>query len=610
MYCYACGFFNPEDTPICVNCAARLITNTNPRFGTMEEFDKDNVIAQVFSKFENNFSSMFEELQELRTRITNLEQDTVVVRNGLASLVDLLSEKGLIKQEKFSHMWEDRILTDIQTREERERFLTHKENILMMYGGRNRKDFERLILDAEEMINGGEMDDGVHMLERALKRDARNYRLAFYLGQTFYMRGDLKRSRTYFQKALAVNPDDYDGNLYMGLVLTDLGDVEKAVRHLNEAIEISPDFYLPFFTLGTIFYFDGNLKLADFFLGEALERDRLPEILFFLALVKKDSKQRKKAEELLLETIEADPAFEDAYYYLGMVYMELGWTKKARIMFEQVLQLNPSRLELVRPPHLEGEGLAYVQHNEEILRLLHKCDGYANKREHDRAVSYCRTLLAMEPSNPLILVHLAMYLAEGERLEEAAFQADKVLAQDVPESMALVAFSIRHSALKAAGQLEEAVALAKRIMKRYDSAYAHTLIHINLANDYAELALEAEAEHHGKAGLKISPRELRHLALDALAWTNYKKRQYEKARELLQESLSLDPTNSLALYHLGIVLLSMRKRKEAEHILKKLLELREEGSPFSKTLILSIREHLTSLEQHEPVDRTDPEPDQ
>jgi len=610
MYCYACGFFNPEDTPICINCGSRLITNTSPRFGTMEEFDKDNVIAQVFSKFESNFSSLFEELKELRDRIGSLEQDTVVLRNGLSSLADLLSEKGLIKQEKFSHMWEDRILMDIQTREERDRFSLHKENILMMYRGRHRKDFERMVSDAEDMINTGEMEDGVELLERALKRDSRNYRLAFYLGQTFYMRGDLKRSRKYFQKALAVNPDDYDGNLYMGLVLTDLGDVEKAVRHLNDAIEISPDFYLPFFTLGTIFYFDGNLRLADFFLGEALERERLPEILFFLALVKKDGKQRRKAEKLLLDTIAADPAFEDAYYYLGMVYLELGWTRKARLMFEQVLKLNPSRMELVRPPKLEGESLAYVQHNEEILKLLQKCDAYANNREHERAVSYCRTLLAMEPSNPLILVHLAMYLAEGERLDEASFHAEKVLAHNVPESMGLVAFSIRHSALKAADQIPDAIRLAHTMMDRYESDYSRTLVHINLAVDYAELGQVKDAELHGKAGLKLSSRELRHLALDALAWVNYRKGQMTKARDLLQESLALAPTNSLALYHLGIVLLSMRRRKEAEQILKKLLELREEGLPFSKNLILSIREHLTALEQHDSTDRSDTEADE
>lgn len=610
MYCYACGFFNPEDTPVCMNCGARLITNANPRFGTMEEFDKDNILAQVFSKFENNFSSLFEELQDVKQRMATLEQDTVVLRNGLVSLVELLAQKDLIKQEKFSHMWEDRILSDIQNREERDRFITQKEDILMMYRGRNRKGFEGLIQDAEDRITGGEMDGGILTLERALKRDPKNYRLAFYLGQTFYMRGDLKKSLGFFRKALTVNPDDYECNLYVGLVLNDMGEIEEAVRYLNAAIEISPDFYLPYFTLGTIFYFDGNLRLADFFLDQSLDRERLPEILFFMALVKKDSGQKRKSEKLLLETIETDPAFEDAYYYLGMVYLELGWTKKAREMFEQVLTLNPSRMELVRPPALEGEGIAYVRHNEEILKLLKKCDEYARQREPERAINYCRSLLAVEKDNPLILVHLAMYLADSERLEEAAFQADKILSMDVPESMALVAYSIRHSALKSAGDLDAAVQLSHEIMETYPSDYSRTLCLAFLAMDKAEQGKFAEAEAYGKDGLKISPRELRHHALDALAWVNYRKGNAGKARELLQESLSLSPANPLALYHLGIALLSMRKRREAEQILKKLMELRDEGSPFPRNLIASIREHLSSTEQHDHASTTDPEPDE
>jgi len=608
MYCYACGFYNPEDVPACMNCGARLISNTNPRFGSLEEFDKDNIIAQVFSKFESNFSDLFEALEELRSRISTLEHDTVVLRNGLLSLVEMLAEKDLIKQEKFSHIWENRIISDLQNREERDRFNAHKENILMMYAGRNRKGFERLIRDAEDRILGGDMDNGIRVLEQALRRDPANYRLAFYLGQTFYMRGELKRAQLFFQRALEQNADDYDVNLFMGLVCNDLGDVDGAVQYLNTAIEIGPDFYLPYFTLGTIFYFEGNLKLAGFFLDLAVEREQLPEILFFQALVRKEEGKRRLAEKLLLETIAMDPAFEDAYYYLGMVYLELGWTKKARDMFEQVLQLNPSRVELIRPAGLEGEGLSYVAHNEEILRLLQKCDDYARKRDYDRAIAYCRALLQMEPENPLVLVHMAMYLADGENLEEASFHAEKVLEMDIPESMGLVALSIRHSAAKTAGDLEGAAEAAREMVRRYPSDYARTLASAFLAVDLAELGRLEEADQVAKDGLKRSDRELRHHVLDALAWVNYRKGNYRKASELLQESLSLAPANPLALYHLGIVLLSLKQRKEAESILKKLMELREEGSPFPKHLIHAIREHLTELKQHEQPGNRDTEP--
>ncbi len=607
MYCYLCGFYNPEDVPICSNCGARLITNANPRFGTLEEFDKDNVIAQVFSKFESNFSNLFEEITELKRRIAALDQDVVVLRNGLLSLVEMLSEKNLIQREKFSHIWENRILSDIQNQEERERFHSHKENILMMFHGRNREAFQQLVLDAELLIEEGELEEGLKLLEKALKKNPENYRLSFYLGQTYYMRSDLKLARKFLRQTLVNHPNDYDANLFLGLVYNDTGEIEEAVSHLNRAIEISSEFHLPFFTLGTIFYFEGNLKLADFFLTMALEREKLPEILFFMALVKRDMGQPKKAKELLLATIETDPTFEDAYYYLGMVYLELGWSRKAQKMFEEVLQLNPSRLELVRPFELDDESLSYVRHNEEIMKLLERCDKFAEKREHHRAIAYCRGLLAVEQGNPLVMVHLAMYLADSDQLEEAALLSERILSQDIPEGMGLAAYSIRHSALKAMGKMEEAVGLAHEMMERYPSNYARTLGYVHLAMDLCELRNLPDAESCAKTGLKISERDLRHHALDALAWVNFRKGKPEKAYELLEESLSLSPGNPLALYHLGIVLLSLKRRKEAEQILKKLLELREEGSPFPKHLIVSIREHLSALKKREDVERKDSE---
>jgi len=146
------------------------------------------------------------------------------------------------------------------------------------------------------------------------------------------------------------------------------------------------------------------------------------------------------------------------------------------------------------------------------------------------------------------------------------------------------------------------------MMERYPSDYAKTLGYVYLAMDLCELESLSDADECAKTGLKISARDLRHQALDALAWVNYRKGKLDKAYELLQESLSLSPGNPLALYHLGIVLLSMKRKREAEQILKKLLELREEGSPFPKHLIMSIREHLSALKKHGSPDKKDPEP--
>jgi tetratricopeptide (TPR) repeat protein len=602
MYCHNCGFFNPDEAPICINCGTKLVANASPKFGNLDEFDQDNIFAQVLSKFENNFSDIFEDLTSLQEKTKELEHEIVLLKSGLSSLVELLSEKDVIKHDKFSHVWENSIINDIKNKEEKERFLDQKESIVLMHKGKHKNAFRKTMLKAEEFIVNGDLDSGMEILADALKKDSSNYRLAFYLGQSLYMRGELKKAKKYFLQAYKNNKDDYDTNLYLGLICNDQGQTEDAIEYLNNAIEISPDYYLPYFTLGTIFFFEENYPLAEFFLSLALEKEKMPEILFFLALLKRDMGQKRKAEKLFLETIEVEPEFEDAYYYLGMLYLSLGWTKKAENMLSKMQNLNPSKLDFPTLESLDKIDPEWVEKNETVHKILRRCESFARKKEYDLAVNHCRNLVKNDPDNPLILARFAIYLAESDRLEEASVIADKIISLDSTEEIAITAYNIKHNYLRTTGNFLEAKALMIQLATKIKSDFAKAQAYSNQAFDCIDLGELQEAEECAKAGLKKAPRELRHYALDALAWVNYKKNNLNKAYELLKESLSVKPANPVAVYHLGIVLLALRKTKDAEKMFKRLFDLREEGSPFPTHLIKSIKEHLGSLRQNEDIE--------
>lgn len=599
MYCYNCGFLNPEETPICINCGTKLVANANPKFGNLEEFDQDNIFTQVLSKFENNFSEIFEELMILQDKNVELDHEIVLLKSGLSSLVELLSEKDVIKHDKFSHIWENSIINDIKIKEEKERFLDQKESIVLMHKGKQKSSFKKIILKAEETILNGDLDHGIDILTEALKKDSQNYRLAFYIGQSLYMRGELKKAKKYFLQTFKNNKDDYDTNLYLGLICNDQGDTKNAVEYLNNAIEISPDYYLPYFTLGTVFFFEENYPLSEFFLTLAIEKEKMPEILFFMALLKRDMGQKRKAEEFFLETIALEPDFEDAYYYLGMLYLSLGWTKKAQNMLSKMQNLNPSKLDFPTLDSLDKIDPSWVEKNENVHKTLRRCDSFARKKDFDLAVTHCRNLVKSEPNNPIILMRFAVYLAESGRLEEASIIADKIISINPVDEIAISAYNLKHNYLRTIGNYLEAKALMIQLFATIKSDYATAQAYSNQAFDCLDLGEIKQAEECAKAGLKKAPRELRHYALDALAWVNYKKNNLEKAYELLKESLSVNPANPVAVYHLGIVLLSLRKSKDAEKMFKRLLDLREEGSPFPTHLIKSIKEHLGSLRQNE-----------
>ncbi|MCK7473647.1 MAG: hypothetical protein MZV49_09220 [Rhodopseudomonas palustris] len=138
----------------------------------------------------------------LKERISDPEEDLVVLRNGILSLVEVLSEKDIIQNQKFSHLWENRIMSDIHQSEERIRFLENKEGILMLHKSRDRSPFESLIQEAEDFIRSGNIESALDVLKKALRKDTGNYRLHYYIAQTLYLHQDMKQAMKHFRKAV------------------------------------------------------------------------------------------------------------------------------------------------------------------------------------------------------------------------------------------------------------------------------------------------------------------------------------------------------------------------------------------------------------------------
>jgi cytochrome c-type biogenesis protein CcmH/NrfG len=63
------------------------------------------------------------------------------------------------------------------------------------------------------------------------------------------------------------------------------------------------------------------------------------------------------AVKRLEEAVRADPGFEEAWYLLGLAYLDRRWRKKALDAFRRAQNLNPRKLryqDLVRDLTLQG----------------------------------------------------------------------------------------------------------------------------------------------------------------------------------------------------------------------------------------------------------------
>ncbi len=575
MICHKCGFLNPSNTNICLKCGAKLITNTNPKFGDLSEFDSNNLVAQLVSRFEDNFSTIFETIEHLEERTKQLETQILELQSGLFTLVDLLAEKKLIKKEKFSHIWENNIILDTAAEEEKEMFLSMKEEMLLIEPKSRKENLELLLNKAEELYKKRKREKAIEELERGATTHKNNYKLYLFLGQVFYRRKDYIKAIEYLFKAYALQPDDYDINLYLGITLNEIEESEKAQDFLLKAIEINPDNYLPFYTLGTIYFFEENYKAAELFLIQALDIEEKAGALFFLGLIYKNTNRKKKAEKCFKKVIELEPDFEDAYYYLGIIYLELNWHKKAKAMFEKVLSLNPSRLELNAFKTGKSYDFEGIQLNEEFRKIAKDCEKLIEEGYGEEGIECYQNLLKEFPENPEIILKLSTVFIDRGETHKGIELASGLLNKKLNENTLLHAYNIIHSGLLIEKRIEEAHKKMREFLKKAKSESSKSMAYTIIAFDLIEMGKIDRAIEYAKKGLNLASRDFRHIALDALGWANYKKGRFKKALELLNESITIEPNNLSTLYHLGMTYLALKKKNEARRVFLKLIELKE-----------------------------------
>ncbi|MCK7473650.1 MAG: hypothetical protein MZV49_09235 [Rhodopseudomonas palustris] len=166
----------------------------------------------------------------------------------------------------------------------------------------------------------------------------------------------------------------------------------------------------------------------------------------------------------------------------------------------------------------------------------------------------------------------------------------------------MAAFAIKNSYLRTCGSHHEAVMLMERFLRKYTSLDARAFGYAMLASDYAEMGELKKAEDLSRAAIELADSVVKPMAVDTLAWVLYRKGRLRESYEMLRESLILDPGRVPTLYRLIVVLLAMGKKKDADPIVRQLIELREEGGRLPQPLLRSLRNHITGMihEEREP----------
>ena len=253
----------------------------------------------------------------------------------------------------------------------------------------------------------------------------------------------------------------------------------------------------------------------------------------------------KALRELEL-AVQQEPNNPLAHLELGMVYAEIGETKKAGQEFEKTLQLDPKKQKDVDANRQHY----WVEHFNAGIRLSNEEQNFAEAaKEFEKAVD-------LDPKDVRAYTNLAFCLRKTGRPDEALALFQKALTLNPTDVNARKNLAASYLDMARSESREkryiDAIMLYEKAAE-LDSTY--TDAQFELANAYSEAALAESIE---------------------VARTQY----YDKAVSLYNRVLERTPDNIDATFNLGTAYLAMDKLDEAMPLLQKAVNLDPKAFDF------------------------------
>ncbi|HNQ78240.1 MAG TPA: tetratricopeptide repeat protein [Acidobacteriota bacterium] len=285
-------------------------------------------------------------------------------------------------------------------------------------------------------------------------------------------------SVTLFNRALAVNPENFFAHNAVGSQYLLRGEDERAIHHLMESVRLDPAYRAARFNLATALMRTGDYAEAaghyETILNEKPDAAGMSNLGMALAKLGRT----EEAVGWLKKAVGMEPEMFDARINLASALSESGRLKESEEHYRKALSLEPGSA-----PALNGYG-----------QLLMKSG------RRSMAITEFRKAVAADKGSFSARTNLAAALAEEGDLQEAADQYNEALAVRPEDPQTLNALGL---VLARSGKIEEAAsAFRKAVEKAPEVAEAR----INLGYALLKLGEIGEAEEQFSRALQIDPR--------------------------------------------------------------------------------------------------------
>jgi tetratricopeptide (TPR) repeat protein len=210
-----------------------------------------------------------------------------------------------------------------------------------------------LLALATKFLRAGRPGDAIAPLRDAALLEPSNPAVQHDLGLACLEVGRVPDAIAALQRAVASNPRYADAHFRLGIALEKLGDISGAIAAYDHATKLLPSLTEAWFRAGALVYILGHPDEAISCFRRAAatgSRTNFGRLGKARALLIED--RSLEAEQVLRETLVADPTNAMAYELLGNLLSELGRFHEARACFERAIAIAPmlagSYYDLVR----------------------------------------------------------------------------------------------------------------------------------------------------------------------------------------------------------------------------------------------------------------------
>ncbi|UCG55062.1 MAG: tetratricopeptide repeat protein, partial [Dehalococcoidia bacterium] len=211
-------------------------------------------------------------------------------------------------------------------------------------------------------------------IRQHLAQDSEDAEAYSTLGVALMQLGKTDEAIQAWQKAVVINPFDFEMNNTLGLALTEQGNFEQAIHYYTKALQIRPNSSRAHNNMGTTLIQIGSFENAVSHFSEVLRF--MPNNVEAHNNLGAALARQGKVEEAIShfsEVLRLNPDDVEAHYNMGLALTELGNVKQAINHYSEALRIMPDNAEvhnnlgasLVRQGRLKDA----VHHFSEALRI-------------------------------------------------------------------------------------------------------------------------------------------------------------------------------------------------------------------------------------------------